>query len=184
MSQWYLRTREQLLTTSGTDYENTQVDGMTRAEGIESYAVFLRREMPALVRRELEAMFQNELQAVEESLRPQIEQMVIGLQPRLLRMFQQSILANEREPDILPDQEDAPNDELPGDQGPDGGLEASNLEDDPSFPLGYDELMDGIADMEDVPLGDDLVPGFDINFDGILDTDCMDPSLAFLEHQS
>lgn len=158
---------------------------MTRAEGIESYAVFLRREMPAIVRRELEVMFQTELQAVEESLRPQIEQMVIGLQPRLLRMFQQSISAEEREPDLLPDQEDAPNDELlPGDQGLAGGLEASNLEEDPSFPLAYDELMDGIADMEDVPLGDELVPGFDINFDGILDTDCMDPSFALLEHQN
>ncbi|KAK0620496.1 hypothetical protein B0T14DRAFT_481438 [Immersiella caudata] len=165
-------------------YENTQDDSMARAQGIESYAVFLRREMPALVRRELESMFQNELRTVEESLRPQIEQMVIGLQPRLLRMFQQSISAEEREPDLRPDQGDAPHDDSSGDQGLAGGLEVPIFEEEPSFPLGYDELMDGIGDMEDLPLGDELVPGFDINFDGILDADCMDPSLTFLEHQS
>jgi hypothetical protein len=145
-------TQSRLLTGRCTDYENTTLSGPSRAEGMESYAVFLRREMPALVRRELETMFQNELRAVEESLRPQIEQMVIALQPRLLRMFQQSRSGEEREPDLFPDQEDVPHDDLLGNLELAGGLETRNLE-GPLLSLGYDELANVASEAEDIPLG-------------------------------
>ncbi|KXX82104.1 hypothetical protein MMYC01_201557 [Madurella mycetomatis] len=57
---------------------------------LEDYATFIRREMPTLVRRELETLFQGEFRDVEERLRPRIAEIVLNLQPRLLRLYKQS----------------------------------------------------------------------------------------------
>lgn len=52
--------------------------------------MFIRREMPTLVRRELEVLFQDEFRDVEERLRPRVAEIVLNLQPRLLRLYKQS----------------------------------------------------------------------------------------------
>ncbi|KAK3358519.1 hypothetical protein B0T24DRAFT_540256 [Lasiosphaeria ovina] len=57
---------------------------------LEEYATFIRREMPTLVRRELEMLFQDQFQDVDERVRPRVADIVLNLQPRLLRLFKQS----------------------------------------------------------------------------------------------
>lgn len=49
--------------------------------------------MPTLVRRELETLFQDEFQDVEERVRPRVAEIVLNLQPRLLRLYKQSQMA-------------------------------------------------------------------------------------------
>lgn len=55
--------------------------------------------MPSLVRRELDLMFQSEFHDVEQRIRPRIEQVILGLQPRLLRLYQESLSTGERASD-------------------------------------------------------------------------------------
>ncbi|KAK4184245.1 hypothetical protein QBC35DRAFT_392137 [Podospora australis] len=69
---------------------DTPASGTGSGSELEDYASFVRREMPTLVRRELEALFQNELADVEERLKPKVEQIVLGLQPRLMSLYKQS----------------------------------------------------------------------------------------------
>lgn len=72
------------------------VSPRTRGSGsseLEDYATFIRREMPVLVRRELEFLLQrDEFRDIEERLRPQVAQLVLELQPRLLGLYKQSQL--------------------------------------------------------------------------------------------
>ncbi|KAH6632854.1 hypothetical protein F5144DRAFT_488764 [Chaetomium tenue] len=67
--------------------ENQELGGSGE---LEDYATFIRREMPTLVRRELETLFREEFQDVEERVRPQIADIVLNLQPRLLGLYKQS----------------------------------------------------------------------------------------------
>ena len=80
-----------------TDYDDISDEDGSRdtAGGIGDYAIFLRREMPPLVRRELEHMFQTEFRDVEDRIRPRIEQMVLSLQARLLKLYQESATADQ-----------------------------------------------------------------------------------------
>ncbi|KAH7006971.1 hypothetical protein EDB80DRAFT_893436 [Ilyonectria destructans] len=87
------------------DESDDQDKSSVAAGRMEDYSVFLRREMPGMVRRELETMFKNELDGVEERLRPLIEQMVLQLQPRLLRSFQESQTATDGTQEELERQE-------------------------------------------------------------------------------
>ncbi|KAK4454189.1 S-adenosyl-L-methionine-dependent methyltransferase [Podospora aff. communis PSN243] len=164
-------------------YEPTQLNAPSGAEGMASFAVFLRREMPALVRRELESMFENEFQALEESLRPQIQQLIIDLQPRLLRRFQESLSGEAGEPDLFPDQEGVQDEVLPGNQTAVDGVEASDPEEEALYQLEFDELVNEVGEMDNLnlPLGDEFAPEFD--FDEILGTYFVDPSLDSAEHQ-
>ncbi|GAB1318649.1 metalloendopeptidase [Madurella fahalii] len=157
-------------------YENVDGDGkaLDAVGGMEDYTVFLRREMPGLVRRELEMMFQNELREVEESLRPRIEQMIVGLQPRLLRMFQES--ANVEHGQTEPERHEAH-------QGDDALQEGSLLDSvrEPDFDADPSLSYDCLADVEETwgwgclpsDSAGELEPGsstYDINFEKLLDT--------------
>lgn len=46
--------------------------------------------MPTLVRRELEVLFQNESRDVEDRLRSKVEDIMVGLQPKLMSLYRQS----------------------------------------------------------------------------------------------
>ncbi|GAB1316788.1 hypothetical protein MFIFM68171_06998 [Madurella fahalii] len=72
---------------SEDDHEDSSRGGSGE---LEDYATFIRREMPTLVRRELETLFQDEFRDVEERLRPRIAEIVLNLQPRLLKLYKQS----------------------------------------------------------------------------------------------
>ncbi|KAK4172880.1 hypothetical protein QBC36DRAFT_304124 [Triangularia setosa] len=78
-------------------YDDQDDDTATPASGlgsgsgdIEDYTTFLRREMPTLVRRELEVLFQNESRDVEDRLRSKVEDIMLGLQPKLMSLYRQS----------------------------------------------------------------------------------------------
>ncbi|VBB74117.1 Putative protein of unknown function [Podospora comata] len=78
-------------------YDDQDDDNATPASGLgsgssdlEDYATFLRREMPTLVRRELEVLFQNESRDVEDRLRSKVEDIMVGLQPKLMSLYRQS----------------------------------------------------------------------------------------------
>ncbi|KAK3390701.1 hypothetical protein B0H63DRAFT_388880 [Podospora didyma] len=72
-----------------TDYDLDESSSSGTGE-LEDYATFIRREMPTLVRRELESVFQDESQDVEERLRPRMAEILLNLQPKLLRLYKQS----------------------------------------------------------------------------------------------
>ncbi|KAK0660058.1 hypothetical protein QBC41DRAFT_43970 [Cercophora samala] len=78
-------------------YDDQDDDTATPASGLgsgssdlEDYASFLRREMPTLVRRELEVLFRNESRDVEDRLRSKVEDIMVGLQPKLISLYRQS----------------------------------------------------------------------------------------------
>lgn len=75
-----------------SDYDAIEVeDGNSPRTGeLEDYATFIKREMPTLVRRELENLLQDEFQDIAEHLRPQVANIVLKLQPRLLGLYKQS----------------------------------------------------------------------------------------------
>jgi len=75
-----------------SDYDAVEVeDGNSPRTGeLEDYATFIKREMPTLVRRELENLLQDEFQDIAEHLRPQVANIVLKLQPRLLGLYKQS----------------------------------------------------------------------------------------------
>ncbi|KXX73045.1 hypothetical protein MMYC01_210087 [Madurella mycetomatis] len=122
-------------------YDNVDGDGKAcdAVGGMEDYTVFLRREMPGLVRREVGMVFQNELRDVEESLRPRIEQMIVGLQPRLLRMFQESANVEKREPEPEGQEAHQGDDALP-DESVQDSFQESGFDANPL--LQYDLLPD------------------------------------------
>jgi len=54
--------------------------------------------MPSVVHKDMEKAFQNDLSDVPESLRPRIEQYVVGLQPRLMSTFEATKMEGVEQP--------------------------------------------------------------------------------------
>jgi len=147
------------------DYDSSDGDRMAV---IEDYAVFLRREMPAVVRRELDAVFQDEWRILEETLRPRIEQMIVDLQPRMLRMFQQSEAISDEEQ--LPESEELP----PGLDSSQPAFQGLELGADQCLPIDYPEDVELAWDINP-SLSESTATAFaepflDINFEKLLDS--------------
>lgn len=142
---------------------------------MEDYSIFLRREISGLVRRELDIMFQDELRDVEVTLPPRIEHIMIDLQPRLLRMFQESEVALDEEPGVPEPQQAHQNLALSG-----ASLQNAHSDADLGSTFNYpDDLEQGWD--RDPSVSDSAVTLFPDAFFDISSEKLLDPTFASAE---
>ncbi|KAK5658999.1 hypothetical protein OQA88_1085 [Cercophora sp. LCS_1] len=156
-----------------TPYYGVTDTNQARA-GIENYAVYLRREMPGHARRELDIIFQDELQSLQDTLRPRIEQTMINLQLRLLRMFRDGEAPSpEPSPEPSPDILDEPGELSLQDSASTPHFAAINEPESTSFD--YTQSLQRILwDHDPMVSADSAVTpfpenNFDISFEKLLD---------------